>query len=81
MVKKHGEVGILNKRLLVGEIEEKVEEILSGVGLSLNRVWKVKQKKPIVRECLTEKQEKKTERLRRIEIKVSGKLKTCLKDI
>jgi hypothetical protein len=82
LVKKHGEVGILNKRLLVGEIEEKVEELLNGVCLSLGKsIKKFRKTKPIVKELLTEKQEISTGRLRQIEVKVSGKLKTCLKDI
>ena len=65
-----------------GDIEEKVEELLNGVYLSLRKgdIQK-KQSKLITKEYLTQRQEKSTGRLRQIEVKVSGKQKTCLKDI
>jgi len=81
-VKKYGVEGILRKSLLVGDIEEKVEEILNGVCLSLSKGFI--QKKPsklMTKEYLTKKPEKSMGRLRQIEVKVSGKWKTCLKDI
>jgi len=67
--------------LLAGNIEEKVEEILNGVYLSLSEGSIQKPRKPITKEYLTQRQEKITGRLRRIEVKVSSKWKTCLKDI
>jgi len=71
----------LNKNLLVGDIEERVEEVLNGVFLSLDKTAIQKPKKLITKKYLTEKQEKCPQRLRQIEIKVLGKQKTCLKDI
>jgi len=67
--------------LFTGDIEEKVEEILNGVFLSLHERVIQKPRKPITKEYLTQRQEKITGRLRRIEVKVSSKWKTCLKDI
>ena len=81
LVKKYGTVGIFRKSLLAGNIEEKVEEILNGVFLSLNEGVVQKTRKPITKEYLTQRQEKSMGRLRQIEVKVSGKRKTCLKDI
>jgi hypothetical protein len=82
LVKKHGTEGIFRKSLLTGNIEEKVEEILNGVYLSLSKgVIQKKPSKPITKEHLTKKLEKSTQRLSQIEVKVSGKTKTCLKDI
>ena len=81
-MKKYGVAGILNKKLLTGDIEEKVEKILSGVDLSLGEgAIQKKQSKLITKEYLTKKPEKSTGRLRQIEVKVSEKWKTCLKDI
>jgi hypothetical protein len=59
-----------------------VEEFLNGVFLSLSEGFiQKKQSKLITKEYLTERQEKSTGRLRQIKVKVSGKQKTCLKDI
>ncbi len=81
LIKKHGAEGILNKNLLVGDIEERVEEVLNGVFLSLDKTAIQKPKKLLTKKYLTEKQEKCPQRLRQIEVKVLGKWKTCLKDI
>lgn len=81
LVKKHGTEGIFRKGLMAGNIEERVEEILNGVFLSLNEGVIQKPRKPITKEYLTQRQEKITGRLRQIEVKVSSKWKTCLKDI
>jgi hypothetical protein len=81
LIKKHGMVGILDKGLLVGDIEEKVEEILSGVFLSLDKNIVQKPKKLIAKKYLVGKQEKSPQRLSQIEVKVSGKLKTPLPDL
>jgi len=67
--------------LVNGDIKEKVEELLNGVYLSLDKNIVRKPKKLITKKHLTKKQEKSTQRLEQIEVKVSGKLKTCLKDI
>ena len=66
---------------MAGNIEERVEEVLNGVFLSLNGGVIQKPRKPITKEYLTQRQEKSSERLRQIEVKVSSKWKTCLKDI
>ena len=81
LVKKHGTIGIFRKKLVEGNIKEKVEEILNGVYLSLNEGVIRKTRKPTTKEYLTEKLEKNPQRLGQIEVKVLGKLKTCLKDI
>jgi len=82
LVKKHGTTGIFNKSFLAGDIEEKVEEFLNGVYLSLSKgAIQKKPSKLITKECLTNRPAKSTGRLRQIEVKVSGKWKTCLKDI
>jgi hypothetical protein len=80
-VRKHGTEGIFRKSLLTGDIEEKVEELLNGVYLSLDKNVVQKPKKLITKEYLTKKQEKTPQRLGQIKVKVSGKLRTCLKDI
>jgi len=67
--------------LIEGNIKEKVEEILNGVYLSLNEGIIRKTRKPTTKEYLTKTQDKSTERLGQIEVKVLGKQKTCLKDI
>jgi hypothetical protein len=66
---------------LDGDIEERIEGILNGVYLSLDKNSIQKPKKLITKKYLTEKLEKNTQRLGQIEVKVLGKLKTCLKDI
>ena len=67
---------------MVGNIEEKVEEFLNGVFLSFNETTTVqKSRKLITKEYLTNRQEKNQKKLGQIEITVSGKWKTCLKDI
>ena len=82
LVKKHGAEGIFRKSLLTGDIEEKVEELLNGVYLSLSKGSTIqKPRKPITKEHLFNRPEKNTGKLRQIEIKVSGKIKTCLRDI
>ena len=81
LVKKHGTAGIFRKKLIEGNIKEKVEEILNGVYLSLNEGIIRKTRKPTTKEYLTKTQDKSTERLGQIEVKVLGKQKTCLKDI
>jgi len=79
--KKNGVEGILRKSFLTGGIEEKVEEVLNGVFLSLDKTTIQKSKKLITKAYLTKKQEKSTQGLSQIEVKVLGKQKTCLKDI
>ena len=81
LVKKYGAEGIFRKRLFAGDIEEKAEEILNGVFLSLNKGIIQRPRKLITKEYLTQRQGKNTRRLSQIEVKVSGKWKTCLKDI
>jgi hypothetical protein len=81
LVKKYGMAGVLNKSLLTGDIEEKVEEILKGVFLSLDKNSLQKLKKLITKPYLTEKLQKNPQRLEQIEVKVLSKHKTCLKDI
>jgi len=81
LIKKHGVEGILRKTLLAGDIEEKIEEVLNGVFLSLDKTAIQKPTKLITKKYLTEKLEKNPQRLRQIEVKVLGKQKTCLKDI
>jgi hypothetical protein len=83
-VKKHGTEGIFNKQLLTGNIEERVEEILNSVFLSLNKDKVQKsgsRKRLIIRE--NKDQVKKAENSKRslIEVSISGKQKTCLEDI
>jgi hypothetical protein len=82
LINKHGTEGVLNKNLLVGDIEERVEEVLNGVFLSLSKVIiQKKQSKLLTKKYLTDKQEQKPQRLEQIEVKVLSKQKTCLKDI
>lgn len=81
LVKRHGTEGILRKGFLAGDIEEEVEELLKGLFLSLDKNSIQKPKKLIIKKNLTEKLEKNIQRLGKIEVKVLGKLKTCLKDI
>ncbi|CAG8463127.1 39503_t:CDS:10 [Gigaspora margarita] len=53
LVEKHGVAGVFNKKLLDGKIEEKVEEFLNGVYLSLNEtaIQKPRNRKtPMIRE-------------------------------
>src|SRR5436305_2119283 len=57
LVKKHGVAGVLNKNFLVGDIEEKIEQVLNGVFLSLDKNVVKKTKKLIVKEYLIKKQE------------------------
>jgi hypothetical protein len=66
---------------LVGDVEEKVEKVLNGVFLSLDKNVVQKPKKLTTKKYLVGKQEKGTQRLERIKVKVSGKRKTCLKNI
>jgi hypothetical protein len=72
--------------LLTGDIEEKVEELLNGVYLSLNEtiIQKPRNRKtPMIREYSAKKQVENTGNQKRsiVEVSISGKLKTCLKDI
>jgi len=67
--------------LLNGNIEERIEEVLNGVFLSLDKNIIQKSKKLITKKYLTEKLEKNPQRLGQIEVKVLSKYKTCLKDI
>ena len=80
-MKKYGTEGIFRKSLMAGNIEEKVEGILNGVFLSLHEGVIQKPRKLITKEYLTKRQEKSMGRLSQIEVKVSSKWKTCLKDI
>jgi len=84
LVKKCGVEGVFRKTLMSGEIEEQVEGFLNGVGLSKG-VWKLKsRKRSIMRECLAKNLgENNVENQKRsmVEVSISGKLKTCLKDI
>lgn len=86
LVKKHGTAGILNKQFLGGNIEEKVEEVLNSVYLSLDKtnIQKSRSKKTLViREYSTTEQVENTEKQKRsiAELSISGKQKICLKDI
>jgi hypothetical protein len=63
----------LNKNLLVGDIEERVEEVLNGVYLSLEKTAIQKPKKLLTKKYLTDKQEQKPQRLEQIEVKILGK--------
>ncbi|CAG8725881.1 15195_t:CDS:2 [Dentiscutata erythropus] len=67
-----------------GKVEERVEEVLNRVDLSLEKsgelVQKSRKSPPIIKEHLTKNPEQSVKRLRR-EIKISGKQKTCLEDI
>jgi len=81
LIKKHGMEGILNKQLLTGDIEERIEGVLNGVFLSLDKNYLQKPKKLITKKYLTENLEKIPQRLGQIEVKVLSKHKTCLKDI
>jgi hypothetical protein len=63
----------LNKNLLVGDIEERVEEVLNGVYLSLDKTAIQKPEKLLTKKYLTEKQEQKPQRLEQIEVKILGK--------
>lgn len=58
LVKKHGTAGIFSKSLLTGNVEEKVEEILNGVYLSLEKNVIQRPRKLITKEYLTKNQEK-----------------------
>ena len=85
-MKKHGTEGIFRKSLLTGDIQEKVEEILNGVYLSLNEgvIQKSKHRKiPKIRERSTKKPVENVvnQKISVAELSISGKLKTCLKDI
>jgi len=81
LMKKNDTEGILRKSFLTGDIEENVERVLNGVFLSLSKNIIQKPKKVITKAYLTKKSEQSTQRLSQIEVKVSGKQKTCLKDI
>jgi hypothetical protein len=85
LIKKYGVEGILSKQLLDGKIDEKVEEVLNGVYLSLSEgVQKSKKKKlPVIREYLSKNQMEIAGSQKRsmVKLSVSGKRKTCLKDI
>jgi len=81
LIKKNGTEGVLRKRLFTGDIEEKIEEVLNGVFLSLDKNPIQKSKKLITKQYLTKKLDKSTQRLSQIEVKVLSKHKTCLKDI
>ena len=55
LIKKHGAEGVLNKNLLVGDIEERIEEVLNGVFLSLDKTAIQKPKKLLTKKYLTKK--------------------------
>jgi len=78
--------GILDKRFLVGGIEESVEEILNGIFLTLNRsnvpTIPTKKKPRIINQYLTKKQRENSLKLRQeIRAKVLSKYKTPLDKI
>jgi hypothetical protein len=86
LVKNYGTAGIFNKQLLDGNIEEKVEEVLNGVFLSLSEsvIQKSRSRKiPKIREHSTKKpvENAVNQKISVLELSISGKLKTCLKDI
>ena len=86
LVKKYGVKGILDKRFLVGGIEESVEEILNGIFLTLNRsnvpTIPTKKKPRIINQYLTKKQRENSLKLRQeIRAKVLSKYKTPLDKI
>jgi hypothetical protein len=71
---------------LEGDIEEKVEEVLNGVFLSLNEdaIQKSKHRKiSKIREHSIKKpvENAVNQKISVLELSISGKLKTCLKDI
>jgi len=90
-VKKHGTEGIFKKTLLTGDIQEKVEELLNGVYLSLNEtiIQKPRNRKtPMIREYSAKNQVEKREinsststKKTPLEALISGMQKTCLEDI
>ena len=84
LVEKYGVAGIFNKKILSGKVEERVEEVLNRVGLSLSEsVQKSKSREKLVK--------KETEKAGSfsftstkkppIEAFISGSQKTCLEDI
>lgn len=86
LVKKHGTAGIFSRRLLDGNIEDKVEELLNSVFLTTDKVniQKSKSRKmPVIRDYSTKKQVEYAVNQKGsvVELSISGKLKTCLKDI
>jgi hypothetical protein len=84
LVKKHGTEGIFSKKLLDGNVSERVEGLLNTVFLTLDKLG---VQKPRSRKRLIFKEDKKqvenTEKPKRsiIEVSISGKQKTCLEDI
>lgn len=84
LVKKHGTAGIFSKQLLDGNVAERVEEVLNTVFLSLDKtsIQKPRSKKRLIFKEI-KKQEESPEKPKRniIEVNISGKQKTCLKDI
>ena len=86
-MKKYGAEGIFKKTLLTGDIEEKVEELLNGVYLSLNETTTIQKprnrKMLVISEYSTKKQVENAGNQKRnvVELSISGKQKTCLKDI
>ncbi|WP_147411401.1 hypothetical protein [endosymbiont GvMRE of Glomus versiforme] len=72
--------------MLTGNVQEKVEEILNGVYLSLDKsvVQKPKNRKiPMIREYSVKSQVENVGNQKRslMEVSISGKQKTCLEDI
>jgi hypothetical protein len=82
-VKKHGTVGIFKKKLVNGDIKEKVEEFLNGIYLSLSEggVQKPRSRKRlIIGKKLTKKQVENAGSQKRsvVEVSITGKHKTPL---
>jgi hypothetical protein len=85
-VKKYGTAGIFSKKLLDGNVSERVEELLNTVFLTLDKPGIQKprsRKKLIFKEHLAKKQVDSSEKPKRsiIEVRLSGKQKTCLENI
>jgi hypothetical protein len=74
LVKKHGVAGIFNKKLLDGNVNERIEELLNAVFLTLN---KPDIRKPRSRKKLIFRREKKQEKAK-IQAKILSKYKTPL---
>ena len=74
LVKKYGVAGIFNKKLLDGNVNERIEELLNAVFLTLN---KPDIRKPRSRKKLIFRREKKQEKAN-IQAKILSKYKTPL---
>ena len=82
LIKKYGVAGILDKRFLVGDIKEKVEEVLNGVFLTLNKSnISIKPKPRITKQYLKKQGEISLKLRQEIQAWVLSKYKTPLDKI